>query len=68
MKGLYIKRVTLYIPEVILELIAKAAIAKKLPYSQLIRAAIWEHLKKERLIGPEIMDDLTLQAQCFVKK
>ena len=62
------KRVTLYIPEVILEVIANVAKSKQLPYSQLIREAIWEQLKKERLIGVDILNDLTVQAQCYVKK
>lgn len=62
------KRITLFVPEVILDLIGKAAKGKQIPYSQLIRAAIWEQLKKESLIGADILNDLGIQAQCYYKK
>jgi hypothetical protein len=62
------KRITLNIPDSILKIVKEEAKRKNIPYSQLIRAAIWEQLKNEKLIGQDLLDDLTVQAQCFVKK
>jgi hypothetical protein len=60
--------ITFFVPDSILKIVKQEAIRKNIPYSQLIRAAIWEQLKKERLIGADILNDLTVQAQCYVKK
>lgn len=59
---------TVFLPENILKLVRNEAKSKGIPYSQLIRAAIWEYLTKRRLIGKDVFEDITTQAQCYVKE
>ena len=58
----------IFIPENVLNIVRNEAKSKGTPYSQLIRAAIWEYLLERRLIGKEVLNDITTQAQCYVKE
>lgn len=67
-KGDDMTKTMIFIPENVLSIVRNDAKSKGIPYSQLIRAAIWEYLQKRRLIDNDIFEDITTQAQCYVKE